>query len=217
MHTTNTLSLEKYAIRWLYSHSYDPDLFLKHVAYIDPGANIVSARKALEKVICERDKAPDKTIQNEFDFKLPEVAPTYFAREPVDENGDSTKMLASEKGWENGEIVNTIEFDYDSITIEEGISERQRIEIYATLEMLLWIDEPVLSSTCKMCPDKLRLAKLDCLKLIFAPHMLGNPSYEKFGQLYGVTKQTVGKLVGDFRLRYGIGTISGDDYLVSHA
>lgn len=114
--------------------------------------------------------------------------------------------------FENGHATEAQPFNWQQV-YEDLDGEQDRAELdtiaaaSAMADMLDWIQEPWQSGTgTKVNTDKMQRCKLNVLRLILRPTSLGNPppSLGQLGNRVGVAKQTLSKLVCDFRDRFGV-------------
>jgi hypothetical protein len=185
------MSLRAYAVRWLRKHSYDVELFLKHVGYVDPTCPPETARKALKDALC---KAPAH-------LELPLDYPD-DGRGTAPETFSTQQPLPEGSGFESGQVVPVIQFDYNAVFADVDGEADQRQHLVSLLEMLLWLDEP-LPAEVSACPSpNLATYKRKLLQLILSPASLGCPSSSQLSRRLGVSRQFMGKILRDFKTRY---------------
>ena len=129
--------------------------------------------------------------------------PEVFCRQPEEDNrrehSGGTPGIGFEGTDDCRQPVPVIEFDYGSISGE--CDDEQHAYCVTTVEMLIWLQEPLITSRCAPT-DNLFKYKYHILLLILCPHALGAPTLAELATRLGTTKQTLGKIVADFKLRY---------------
>ena len=201
------LTLKRYAERHLHRWGYDADRFLRDCGYLDDTLDLEECRRIYET--CLRDsKRPLKPVHlTIFDPEiLTGYEPEVFCRQPHEderrEHPGGAPQIAFEDGCEDERVPTlVVEFDYALIDGEYDQEQRQRC-VTAT-EMLLWLQEPLVTCAIKnsTTPNMLRY-KQQVLILILCPAALGNPTVSELAIRLGTTRQTLGKIVKDFKLRY---------------
>lgn len=116
------------------------------------------------------------------------------------------------RAHENGTATEVQPFPWQQVYADlDGEQDRAELDTVAAAsamaDMLDWIQEPWRSGTgTEIRTDTMTRCKLMVLRLILRPTSLGNPvpNLEQLGNRCGVTKQTLSKLVCDFRDRFGV-------------
>jgi hypothetical protein len=204
------MHMRKYAERWLRVHDYDPDLFARHVQHIDPDAKVDQALRILEEVAQAKRLGEKPAVQMVIEIEDIGQPPPVFCRQIESEEAPDDPQRREHPGghpgvgFENGEPVPVIEFDYSSVCTD--VEPGQRKELIGALEMLNWLDEPVENDQVCISTPRTREIKHKLLRLIIAPASLGNPTLGQLATMCCCSKSFVGKLVSDFRDRYRIVT-----------
>jgi hypothetical protein len=202
------MPMRRYAQRWLRVHDYDPDLFAAHVRHIDPYADLDQALRILESAARERNNGLKPSVQARMELEeVPDPPPLTFCRQFDDAvEADEAEAIEHAGGapriaFEDGEPVPVVEFDYEAVCA--GVEPRQRAELVTAFELLNWIDEPFVNGQVYVATPRVQEVKRKLLRLILAPNSLGNPTLGQLASLCGCSKSFIGKLVTDFRDRYG--------------
>jgi hypothetical protein len=202
------IELSAYAKRHLKKWGYNPDRFLGDCRYIDPTLNPETCLRTYAKA-AKTDmgqKPPEGPPIRLFD---PETIfghePEVFCRQPEDqrrEHGGGSPEIGYEDADETRrQPVMVVEFNYAAVDGE--FDEGQRLQCVGMTEMLLWLQEPLVTSgISRSVTDNILRYKYHVLLLMLCPMALGNPTASQLAARLGTSRQMLGKIVADFKLRY---------------
>ena len=206
MNENPMLVIKAYAHRHIDRWGHNADRFVRDCHYLDDSLDLEECRKAYDACLREHNRPVRPENLTLFNTEiLTGYEPEVFCRQPEDdrcEHSGGAPEIDFVDGVD-GERVPTlvVEFDYSSVDGDYDLEQRQHC-VTAT-EMLLWLQEPLITADILHTKTQNMLRyKQQVLILILCPAALGNPTVSELAIRLGTTRQTLGKIVKDFKMRY---------------